>query len=344
MRGEIIFLGTGSSAGIPYIFHLMLPHDDECADMLSARGLPVSRKAQVGDPRYNKDYRCNVSILVKFWHAGRDEQAAPMNVLIDAGKTFRESACRWFPLHDIRSIDAVVVTHGHADAIFGIDDLRSTQSRSSTQPLNVYQSFTCMQTTRKVFEYLYPKEGLTEYCCPCGQSQDSALKGRTPLPSNAPIVGTSTPKINRFVANLNWIVVDEFEEFEPIAGLKMVALPVMHGEDLVCFGYLFGRNHKVCYLSDVSRVIPATMELLRSTSIELLIIDSLHPTMRNPVHFSMEEALELCRVLRPNRTLLVGMAATFDHNETNEKLKMLLHSEGLDIQLAYDGLNVEIDI
>jgi phosphoribosyl 1,2-cyclic phosphodiesterase len=58
----------------------------------------------------------------------------------------------------------------------------------------------------------------------------------------------------------------------------------------------------------------------------------------------MEEALELCRVLRPNRTLLVGMAATFDHNETNEKLKMLLHSEGLDIQLAYDGLNVEIDI
>ncbi len=46
---------------------------------------------------------------------------------IDCGKTWRESALRWYRRHGVRHLDAVVLTHEHADATLGLDDLRSLQ-------------------------------------------------------------------------------------------------------------------------------------------------------------------------------------------------------------------------
>lgn len=45
-------------------------------------------------------------------------------IVIDCGKTFREQALKFFPKKALRKIDAVVLTHQHADAIDGLDDLR----------------------------------------------------------------------------------------------------------------------------------------------------------------------------------------------------------------------------
>lgn len=33
----------------------------------------------------------------------------------------------------------------------------------------------------------------------------------------------------------------------------------MHGEDYVCLGFLFGKNFRVAYISDVSRFLPTTV-------------------------------------------------------------------------------------
>jgi Cft2 family RNA processing exonuclease len=64
-------------------------------------------------------------------------------IVVDAGKNFQAAALEWFPKYGLRRIDALLITHAHADgvcsifctsekslnlrpAINGLDDLRGT--------------------------------------------------------------------------------------------------------------------------------------------------------------------------------------------------------------------------
>lgn len=85
---RITFLGTGTSHGVPMI-------GCDCATCRSA------------DPR---DRRLRPSIYIE----------AAARLLVDAGPDLRAQALR----HDIRRVDAILFTHGHADHILGMDDLR----------------------------------------------------------------------------------------------------------------------------------------------------------------------------------------------------------------------------
>ncbi len=39
--------------------------------------------------------------------------------MIDVGKSFLPAATEWFPKYGLRHIDAVLITHAHADGTFG---------------------------------------------------------------------------------------------------------------------------------------------------------------------------------------------------------------------------------
>ena len=39
--------------------------------------------------------------------------------MIDVGKSFLPAAVEWFPKYGLRHIDAVLITHAHADGMFG---------------------------------------------------------------------------------------------------------------------------------------------------------------------------------------------------------------------------------
>lgn len=89
MKKKLLFLGTGSSGGVPKI-------GCECAVCTSKS-------------TYNK--RLRPSVLLQY-----DQK----NILIDAGPDFREQAIRY----KIKHLSALILTHTHYDHIGGLDDLR----------------------------------------------------------------------------------------------------------------------------------------------------------------------------------------------------------------------------
>jgi phosphoribosyl 1,2-cyclic phosphate phosphodiesterase len=116
---QVTFLGTGTSSGVPVI-------GCRCA---------VCRSS---DPR-NQRYRS--SILVQ-WE-GR-------NVVVDTGPEFRLQALR----AGLDRLDAILVTHEHADHIFGLDDVRFFGLRGDG-PLPLYAEERTLQTIRAAFPYIF---------------------------------------------------------------------------------------------------------------------------------------------------------------------------------------------
>lgn len=115
---NVTFLGTGTSVGVPAI-------GCDCATCLSE------------DPR---DKRLRVSLLVEY---------NGHQVLIDPSTDFREQALR----AGIRHLDAVLVTHSHADHVFGIDDLRPLNYRQGA--IQMYANDQAWKGLRRMFAYVF---------------------------------------------------------------------------------------------------------------------------------------------------------------------------------------------
>lgn len=119
MKATLTVLGSGTSMGVPTI-------GCDCAVCHSS------------DPH---DRRTRPSIMIEY---------AGCVVLIDTTPDFREQAIR----AGIRSVDAVLYTHTHADHILGIDDLRPISfHRSDKIPL--YARPEAVEVLRTMFRYIF---------------------------------------------------------------------------------------------------------------------------------------------------------------------------------------------
>ena len=115
---KLTFLGTGTSTGVPSIAC-------ECETCSS------------DDPR---DKRLRVSILIE--HGNQV-------VLVDTSSDFRQQALRY----GLRHLDAVLITHCHADHIFGLDDIRPLNFRYGA--LGVYANEKAWPDIRRIFKYIF---------------------------------------------------------------------------------------------------------------------------------------------------------------------------------------------
>ena len=122
MKATLTVLGSGTSMGVPTI-------GCTCAVCTSS------------DPR---DRRLRPSVMVQ-WD-GR-------TVLIDTSPDFREQAIR----EQIRRVDAVFYTHGHADHILGLDDIRPLSFPRITGGgrIPLYASERTANTIQSVFRYIF---------------------------------------------------------------------------------------------------------------------------------------------------------------------------------------------
>ncbi|SRR5258708_5825388 len=115
---KLTFLGTGTSTGVPSI-------GCQCETCLSV------------DPR---DKRLRVSIIIE-----HDNQT----VLVDTSSDFRQQALRF----GLKRLDAVLITHCHADHIFGLDDIRPLNFRFGA--LGVYANERAWPDIRRIFKYIF---------------------------------------------------------------------------------------------------------------------------------------------------------------------------------------------
>jgi len=123
---RFIFLGTGTSAGIPAIAC-------DCAVCHSA------------DPR---DQRLRTGAAVVF----NDLQGHERVVLIDATPDLRQQALR----AGLRRCDAILFTHNHVDHTFGLDEVRRFNAVQHT-PIDVFAEDHTMEHLRRVYKHIFDR-------------------------------------------------------------------------------------------------------------------------------------------------------------------------------------------
>lgn len=119
MKATLTVLGSGTSMGVPTI-------GCDCRVCVST------------DPR---DRRTRPSVLLEY---------QGHTVLIDSTPDFREQALR----EKIKRLDAVLYTHGHADHILGLDDLRPLTFKRE-QKLPLYADDATAKVIERVFMYAF---------------------------------------------------------------------------------------------------------------------------------------------------------------------------------------------
>ena len=127
LLSEIIFLGSGSSSGNPNLGCVMDPAN-ACAACQDA----------IANPTTSRNRRGNPSLLIRYRAPGHGSDQQPVTVLIDVGKTFKQAATRWFHEYKVRSVDGICLTHEHADAMLGLDDVRELQRFNSDWRCNLH--------------------------------------------------------------------------------------------------------------------------------------------------------------------------------------------------------------
>ena len=218
---EVLVLGCGPSSSVPSLRCLL---SSSCAVCHEAHCNPLS-----------KNRRLNPSILIRAQQQGTTSTSQYHNILIDCGKTFRESALRIWPQQDVEAIDAVVLTHGHADACLGMDDLREVQRfvtstdpttheviKTVTDKLVVHCSEPTFGEIREKFEYLIEKPVAAPIATEDGSNGDAA-----PSPSPTP-----PPAPFRWIAKLGFQLFTPFKPFH-VCGVAITPFPVWHGIDYI---------------------------------------------------------------------------------------------------------------
>jgi phosphoribosyl 1,2-cyclic phosphate phosphodiesterase len=124
---RFIFLGTGTSSGVPVI-------GCSCAVCTST------------DPR---DNRLRTSAAIEF----TDAHGRPRTVLLDCSPDLRQQALR----AKLQRADAVVFTHNHVDHTFGLDELRRFNVIQQS-PIDILADAHTMEALRRVYKHIFERE------------------------------------------------------------------------------------------------------------------------------------------------------------------------------------------
>lgn len=215
-RLEITILGCGSSGGVPRA-------DGEWG---------------VCDPANPKNARTRCSLLVRRLGEGVQDPARQTTAIVDASPELRLQTAR----AGVKRLDAVLLTHDHADQVHGLDDVRAFYLRQQAR-IPCWMDAATERTMMRRFGYIFEGEGGYPAIC-----------DREPIPRHGQAWAVEGPS--------GAIPVTTFDQDH--GGVRSV-------------GYRFGG---VAYSSDVVGLDNAAFEALGD--LDVWIVDALrrrpHPT------------------------------------------------------------------
>lgn len=231
------------------------------------------------DPR-DRRTRTSVHVVMDGFH-----------VQVDAAQEFRLQCIE----HGVRHVDMVILTHGHADHILGMDDLRRFCDLRGNEGLMVYSTPETLERVRSVYPY--------------------AICDR-PL-----VRGYPAFRLNEMPPLLE----------TPGGTVRSVLLP--HGSVNV-LGLVFEEKSsgaKFTYYTDCKRVGPEAREMAKGSN--LVVLDALRPEP-HPTHMTIGEAVETALAIgAPTR--LTHLTHLVKHSEWEAKLPagVKLARDGLRVTL-----------
>jgi phosphoribosyl 1,2-cyclic phosphate phosphodiesterase len=224
------------------------------------------------DPKNPRNRRRRCSLLVE----RRNHIGRATRILVDTSPDLREQLLD----ADVDWLDAVLMTHEHADHTHGIDDLRALVMHRRRR-IDVYSDeYTSRVITRR-FDYCF----------------------HTPPGSNYP------PILNDHRARPG----------EPISivgeGGPIEVLPFLqdHG-DISSLGFRFGG---LAYSADLVG-LPST-SIAALSRLDIWIVDALR-YKPHPSHFSLEQALDWIEKIKPKHAILTNLHSDLDYGELKSHL------------------------
>ena len=288
---ELTFLGTGTSQGVPII----------------ACQCRVCRSA---DPR---DKRFRSSALIR--HNG-------LTILVDAGPDFRSQMLA----HDVRHLDAILITHAHKDHTGGLDDVRSF-NYIDRKAAEIYCEPRVLEALRGDYAYAF-----------AAHKYPGAPEWHVHLIDERPFrIDTlgNTGELE-WVHDVGYFYRQADGSLSPSDNAVREAphdnpdiIPIRgYHDQLPVLGFRVGN---IAYITDMSR-LPQS-ELPKLEGLEHLTLNTVgyHP---HHSHFSLEEAITLSQRIGARHTWLTHLSHAFPpYEEFSKQLP-----EG--ILPAYDGLTI----
>ncbi|MGB3867018.1 MAG: MBL fold metallo-hydrolase [Xanthobacteraceae bacterium] len=249
MTTTLTILGCGSSAGVPR----------------PALGWGAC------DPANPKNRRRRCSLM-----AERRGEGGVTRVVIDTSPDLREQLID----ADVDHIDAVFLTHEHADQTHGIDDLRSVVLHQRRR-IPVYLNQAAARDMLSRFAYCF--------VTPPGS-------GYPPILDRRDIEAGQSRTVEG-----------------PGGALTLTAFLVSHG-DIPALGY---RIDDAAYTPDLHDIPPESFGALEG--LDLWIVDGLRYA-QHPSHFSVRDALQWIDRFKPKRAVITNMHADLDYEALRKEL------------------------